>query len=78
MSTRASNPLSPVVPPDHDGPSFLIGQDGEGHWVAVEIHGLGGGIFRNRDSAVHYARDESRGRPGAVRLVAEPLRLAIA
>lgn len=57
--------------------AFLVGQDGEGHWLAVEIHGLGGGIFRSRDRAVQYARDESHRLPGAVRLVEEPIRLFV-
>ena len=55
--------------------SFLIGQDGEGHWLAVEIHGLGGGIFNSRDKAFQYAREESRRLPGAVRFAEEPIRL---
>ena len=76
MSTPSPIALD-AAPDAAPAPSFLIGQDGEGHWVAVEIHGLGGGIFRSREGAVHYARDESRGRAGAVRLVAERLALAI-
>ena len=55
--------------------SFLVGRDGEGHWLAVETHGLGGGIFKSRDKAAQYARDESRRQPGAVRFVDEPIRL---
>jgi hypothetical protein len=62
--------------PHQDAPlAFLVGQDGEGHWLAVETHGLGGGIFRSRDTAVQYARDESHRLPGAVRLVEGPIRL---
>lgn len=55
--------------------NFLIGRDGEGHWLAVETHGHGGGIFKSRDTALQYARDESRRQPGAVRFVDEPIRL---
>ena len=58
--------------------AFVVGQDPEGHWLAVETHGLGGGIFRSRDIAFHYARDECHRRPGAVRFVDEPLSLHIA
>lgn len=47
---------------------FLVGQDREGHWLAVERHGLAGGIFATREAALRYATDESRRRPGAVRL----------
>ncbi len=45
---------------------FLIGQDDEGRWVALETHGLGGGIFISRDAAMHYALGETSKRPGAV------------
>lgn len=55
--------------------AFLVGQDLEGHWLAVETHGLGGGIFRSRDTAFHYARDECRRRPGTVRFVDQPIAL---
>ena len=55
--------------------TFVVGQDGEGHWLAVETHGLGGGIFNSRDKAFQYARDESRRLPGAVRFAEEPIRL---
>ena len=58
-------------------PAFLVGQDREGHWLAVETHGLGGGIFRNRDTALHYARDECRGRPEAVRFAEAPISLTL-
>ena len=57
--------------------AFLVGQDGEGQWLAVETHGLGGGIFRSRDRALRYARDESHGLPGAVRFADEPIRLFV-
>ncbi len=57
--------------------AFLVGQDGEGHWLAVETHGLGGGIFKSRDKAVQYARDETHRLPGAVRFVEEPIRLFV-
>ena len=65
----------PVARNDNEKASYLVGQDDEGHWLAVEIHGLGGGIFMNRDKAFRYARNESHGLPGAVRFVDEPIRL---
>ena len=55
--------------------AYLVGQDGEGHWLAVEVHGLGGGIFTSRGDALRYARDESRHQPGAVRFADAPVRL---
>lgn len=65
------------VPAADAAPSFLVGRDPDGHWLAVEIHGLGGGIFRTRESACHYARDESGRAPGAVRVVDEPVTLPL-
>ena len=62
-------------PVDTKHAAFLVGQDGEGHWLAVETHGLGGGIFKSRERAFQYARDETHRLPGAVRFVDEPIRL---
>lgn len=45
-------------------PSFVVGQDEEGHWVALEADG-GGGLFVNREAAVKYAKSEA-GRRSAV------------
>ena len=47
-------------------PSFVVGPDGAGRWLAVETHGLGGGIFVSQEAALHYAHSESCHRPGAV------------
>ena len=55
------------------GHTFLVGQDGEGHWLAVETHGLGGGIFVTKDAALRYARVETDKRPGAVILARWPV-----
>ena len=52
---------------------FLVGQDREGHWLAVETHGLGGGIFASRAAALHYALGETAKRPGAVTLAPQPI-----
>lgn len=56
-------------------PTFLVGLDAEGHWVAVETHGRGGGIFADRGTAIRYAESETGRRPRAVRFSAGPLRL---
>jgi hypothetical protein len=53
--------------------SYLVGQDGEGHWVAVETGGRAGGIFRTRQDAIRYACVETGCRPHDVRLSAEPI-----
>ena len=58
--------------------SFLVGCDAHGHWIAVETHGLGGGIFRDREAALHYAAFETDRRPGAVRLSGDLLSLVMA
>lgn len=58
-------------------PSFLVGCDANGHWLAVETHGLGGGIFRDRQAAVHYATAETGRRLGAVQVSESVLSLAM-
>ncbi|CAM5208921.1 hypothetical protein ARD30_19180 [Bosea thiooxidans] len=54
---------------------FLVGRDSEGHWLAVETHGRGGGIFADRGAALRYAVFETGHRPRAVRMTAKTLRL---
>ena len=51
---------------DEEPPSLTVGRDDENHWVVVEAHGRCGGIFATEAAAVRYAREESRGRAGAV------------
>lgn len=63
-------PLSPST-------SFIVGQDIQGHWVAVETHGLGGGLFRTRDAAIHYAVDLTDHRPDAVVIATDRIELRI-
>ena len=58
-------------------PHFKIGRDREGHWIAVETHGRGGGYFRSRDDALHYARAETGSCVGAVTVSARPLALRL-
>jgi hypothetical protein len=45
---------------------FVVGQDCEGYWLAVEKHGRGGGLFISHDAALKYAEFETDHRPGAV------------
>ena len=56
-------------------PTFLVGHDPDGHWLAVETHGMGGGIFVSREAALGYARAESCHRPGGVVLASTPITL---
>ncbi|MCJ2089722.1 RAG2 PHD domain containing protein [Methylobacterium sp. E-005] len=58
--------------------SYLVGQDGEGHWVAVEAGGRAGGIFRSRQDAIRYACVETGCRPDDVKLAAGPLPFRLA
>ena len=58
-------------------PSYRVGQDGEGHWVAIEAKGLAGGLFRSRQDAIHFACLESGCRPTDVTVVAEPIRFRL-
>lgn len=56
---------------------FVVGQDPEGHWVALEIHGRAGGLFRSREAALDYAEGETDRRPDAVLLSGERITLRI-
>ncbi|WP_244595386.1 hypothetical protein [Bosea lathyri] len=52
-------------PPSGDS-RFVIGRDSQGRWVVCDQKGLVGGLFTDRDSAVHFAVFESDHAPGAV------------
>uniref|UniRef100_A0A9E7ZJX1 Uncharacterized protein n=1 Tax=Bosea sp. NBC_00436 TaxID=2969620 RepID=A0A9E7ZJX1_9HYPH len=54
---------------------FLVGRDAEGHWLAIETHGRGGGIFADRSAALRYAVFETGHRARAVRMTAKTLSL---
>ena len=56
-------------------PDYLIGRDAQGHWLAVETHGRGGGLFASRTAALSYARFETGRRAGAVAVCSQPIRL---
>ncbi|MBX9932609.1 MAG: hypothetical protein K2Y56_13890 [Methylobacterium sp.] len=62
--------IEPPSPPTRES-CFIVGQDGSGRWIAVETHGLAGGIFRSCKDAIQYATGETRRRPDAVVLSAE-------
>ncbi len=57
--------------------NFVVGQDYQGHWLAVETHGLGGGIFADRRTALRYAAFETGWRPNAVKIVGGQVLLAL-
>lgn len=68
MMTGSPIDSSTRRPPRADPSHFVVGQDRHGRWIAVETHGLGGGIFRSRRDAVRYALAETLHRPEAVTL----------
>lgn len=70
-----SQPQDPSPPAD--GASYVVGRDTEGHWLAVETHGLGGGLFTSREAAFRYACFETDRRKGAVAVVSEPVSLRL-
>lgn len=58
-------------------PTYRVGRDAEGHWVAVEAGGRAGGLFRTRADALHFASIENGCRPDAVAVAAGPIRFRI-
>ncbi len=58
----------PPAATDCDAPHFVVGQDDHGCWLAVETHNLGGGLFKSRQDALHYADFETGHRPGAIEM----------
>ncbi|WP_407519978.1 hypothetical protein [Methylobacterium oryzisoli] len=67
----------PAEPPPGEPSRFIVGQDPQGHWVAVEIHGRAGGLFRSRTDALHYAEDACGHRPDAVVVSGERIALPL-
>lgn len=54
---------------------FIVGQDQEGYWLAIETHGRGGGVFISREAALKYAEFETDHRRGAVTCTARQISL---
>jgi hypothetical protein len=59
------------------GIRFIVGRDRHGRWVVSDREGLVGGIFTDRQSAVHFAMFESDHLPGAVCCVPDHVRLTL-
>jgi hypothetical protein len=55
MSNFANRSLAALADPCDAVSNYVVGQNSKGNWVAVETHGLAGGIFVSRDAALHYA-----------------------
>jgi hypothetical protein len=56
---------------------FIVGLDGEGHWIARDEQGSTGGVFSDRDAAIRFAATESDHQAGAVRLAPDTARLSL-
>ena len=66
-----------VEPPSCPLASFVIGRDAEGRWLALETHGLSGGLFRSQEAALRYATFETDHRQGAIQFAHEPVALRL-
>jgi len=51
---------------------FTICRDRHGHWLAVESHGLLGGVFVSRKAAERFALEEAGDDPERVHLALAP------
>ncbi len=54
---------------------FVVGQDPQGRWLAIETHDRGGGLFKSLHDAMHFADAETGHRPGSVEIARTPLHL---
>jgi hypothetical protein len=54
---------------------FVVGRDSSGHWTVRGAEGLVGGIFKNEDAPMRFARSEAGDLPGAVQLTLAPQEL---
>jgi hypothetical protein len=68
--------VQPPQPFRENSPSrFIIGQDEQGHWVAMDSQGREGGFFVSREAALKYVAAETGRRRGAALFSAKPLAL---
>ena len=56
---------------------LIVGQDGEGRWIARDRLGLKAGIFSSFASALHFAKDEAEAAHAAVILSSAPIELGV-
>ena len=54
---------------------FIVGQDDQGHWIAMESRGREGGFFASREAALKYVAAETGRRRGAALFSSKPLDL---
>jgi hypothetical protein len=73
VALRAEEPPQPFR---NNAPSrFIIGQDEQGHWVAMDSLGREGGFFISREAALKYVAAETGRRRGAALFSNKPLAL---
>jgi hypothetical protein len=73
LALRAEKPPEPS--PQNSPSRFIIGQDEQGHWVAMDFSGREGGFFVSRDAALKYVAAETGRRYGAALFSTKPLSL---
>lgn len=73
--TAVAAPIA--LPATGEAARFVVGQDPQGHWIAIEVHGRGGGLFRDRQAAFHYAESETGRRRGGVVVAGERIELRL-
>lgn len=68
---------APPEPLSRNAPTFLVGRNRAGQWIALQAQGLAGGIFASREAALHYASTETDRQPGAIEITDAPLDLRL-
>ena len=61
MCNKGSSPSGDLEPP-----TFYVGRDSRGRWIAQDADHLRGGLFVSRAAAMKFARDETGDRPQAI------------
>ena len=73
LAHRADKPPEPS--PKTSRSRFIIGQDPQGHWIAIDSAGREGGFFVSQEAALKYVAAETGRRRGAARFSTKPLSL---
>jgi hypothetical protein len=71
LSLRDEQPPEPS--PKTSRSRFIIGQDPQGHWIAMDSAGREGGFFVSQKAALKYVAAETGRRRGAARFSTKPL-----
>jgi hypothetical protein len=73
LAHRADKPPEPSQKTSRS--RFIIGQDPQGHWIAMDSAGREGGFFVSQEAALKYVAAETGRRGGAARFSTKPLSL---